>query len=184
MSEDHKEEAQKIQTLLNKLRADHTREVDTQEINGTWHTIEYCVTCSDYEDIPDWPCSTLLMLDNYEALIELVAHIRPEVLEFAGEMEDKLRKHDRDKDGWKIDLGKGDAKDLLDLLYKLGQHQIKLHKLLFYNSYRGDTFKDITPEFLDNVVSSAADVANFAMMIADNARGWKELLRESEGDSC
>lgn len=166
-------EARKINNLMNSLKKAHTKEHSPLE------NLEFCKEC-----FQDWPCPTILMLDNYEELIKLVTHLRPEVLEFAGEMEKKLRKYDGDRDGWNIDLGKRDAKKLLKLQYAMSEHQIKLHNLMFLNSYRGDTFKDVTPEFLDSVISSAADVANFAMMIADNARRWKELLKERQGDEA
>lgn len=167
MSADHKEEAQKISALMLRQRIDHIRETDTQEVDGTWHTIEYCSVCSDSIDIPDWPCPTILMLDNYEELIKLVAYLRPEVLEFSREMEKKLRKHDGDRDGWVIETGES----LYPLYRSLMNHTKKLLK---------PTLTIDTPDSLDAIISSAADVANFAMMIANNARRWKELLKEGE----
>jgi hypothetical protein len=180
MSTNTREETQKIYSLMKKLRADHTREVDTQEIKGTWHTIEYCVTCSDYEDIPDWPCPTILMLDHYEALLELVAHLRPEVLEFAGEMEDKLRKHDGDRQGWNL----GPSDTLYPLHTSLKDHVDKLNFVAVISRLSRRSSQPDTPESLEAIISSSADVANFAMMIADNARRWKELLKERQGDEA
>ena len=88
---------------------------------------------------------------------------RPSVLWFADRMEAKLRKNDH-KGGWKA----SELSELLVLLEKevaeLGQAAFRLACL------------EITDSTIHGVIDEAVDVANFAMMIADNARTYKKAL--------
>ena len=76
---------------------------------------------------------------------------RQEVLKFAQEMERKLRLHD-DRPHWKDS----------DFDYLFGRLKEEFFELL----------DEVTSEEIDpkKIIDEAADVANFAMMIADNAR--------------
>ena len=78
---------------------------------------------------------------------------RPDVLAFAVLMELKLRHNDH-KDHWRL-LGLEEMLRLLDI--------------------EVDELKDATQDNVssDNIALEAADVANFAMMIADNCGGLK-----------
>lgn len=88
--------------------------------------------------------TTALSVANADGGIEL----RPEVRWFAEQMELKLRENDH-KGGW--------SKCPVDYLFsRLGQEVMELDKAL-----------DFHIDF-DGAISEAADVANFAMMIADN----------------
>ena len=73
--------------------------------------------------------------------------IRKEVMWFARRMELKLRENDH-KDHWT-------GCDFEYLFRRLMEESTELHAA-----------------FLDDQIDEAADVANFAMMIADNARGY------------
>ena len=79
--------------------------------------------------------------------------LRPEVQWFAEQMEIQLRANDH-KGGWQ-------TTDQLDLLHRIRQEATELKQALLPEVF-GETGKD--------VISEAADVANFAMMIADNAK--------------
>lgn len=83
---------------------------------------------------------------------------RTEVRWFAGEMEKKLAKHDTDRNGW---LGV----PATDLFRLMGEHEAKL----LGSVVEGDTAK---------IISAAADVANYCLMIADNAL-WDQTIREA-----
>jgi len=82
-----------------------------------------------------------------------MAELRPAVHMFAKDMEARLRKNGH-KTGWR---------NLRDshLVSRLVQELGELLKLLNFHSI----------EFRDAVIDECADVANFAMMIADNHRG-------------
>jgi len=88
---------------------------------------------------------------------------RPSVLWFAERMEAKLRENDH-KGGWNA----SEFSELLVLLEKevaeLGQAAFRLACL------------EITDSTIHGVIDEAVDVANFAMMIADNARTYKKAL--------
>lgn len=77
---------------------------------------------------------------------------RPEVLWFATEMEKHLREHDgtKGKQGWH-DM------TFLELCDLLGDEREELADVLWHGT-------------LEDVIREAADVANIAMMIADNSR--------------
>jgi len=77
---------------------------------------------------------------------------------FAIQMESKLRMHDRKKDGWD-----GDKTPNSYLLARLKQELSELQ----------DALTDGEP---GDIIEEAADVANFAMMIADRARNKIESL--------
>ena len=78
--------------------------------------------------------------------------LRPEVQWFAEQMELKLRANDH-KGGWANE-------DLLWLWSRIREEWEELHTAIFC--------QDPIPQ--DLIVGEAADVANFAMMVADNAR--------------
>ncbi len=83
--------------------------------------------------------------------------LRPPVLAFAWLMEQTLRKHDSDKDGWhEADWGW--------LLGRLQEETLELREALTL----GRSPVEIGRE--------AADIANFAMMIADNCLALKTTL--------
>jgi len=77
--------------------------------------------------------------------------LRPEVQWFAGIMESKLQQHDEDRyvDGWKDE-------NALWLFERLVQEVFELHEALIKTTYSEE-----------EVIKECADVANFAMMIAD-----------------
>lgn len=84
---------------------------------------------------------------------------RTELRWFAGEMEKKLAKHDHDRDGW---LGV----PATNLFRLMGEHEAKL----LGSVVEGDHEK---------IIGAAADVANYCLMIADNAL-WDKTIREAE----
>lgn len=106
---------------------------------------------------------------------------RPEVRAFADLMEAQLRANDH-KPGWKDDTD-------LDLFERLGQESAELLAALRRNAKRlmwGDSW--VMEDTVPRVGAEAADVANFAMMIADvcGALKLKEngLSREELGGSA
>lgn len=112
--------------------------------------------------------------DLLSEIIKIKEHslfgVRPEVVQFAQNMEFKLRKNE-DKGGWE-DMG------LLPLFAKLGEEVGELGKVLFYgHSNTGEIFQDFMP---DEITREAADVANIAMMIADQADRFERKIKEQE----
>jgi NTP pyrophosphatase (non-canonical NTP hydrolase) len=91
---------------------------------------------------------------------EALAEIRPEVRMFAVQMETQLRANDH-KPGWSGDR-------LVDLLQRIYDEAHELNEAINCDGGR--------PE---RIIKEAADVANFAMMIADNAQ--RALLRARGG---
>lgn len=81
--------------------------------------------------------------------------IRKEVLEFAQDMEIKLKEND-DKEGWK-----GESFE-----YLFANLQEEVHELSRYFD-KNVAYKWITK---DEIIRECADIANFAMMIADKCR--------------
>ena len=79
----------------------------------------------------------------------------PEVVAFADAMEAQLRANDH-KPGWKNDWSK-------DLLKRLREETDELEKTLE------------EPDYTGNILKEAADVANFAMMIADVCGGLNKV---------
>ena len=83
--------------------------------------------------------------------------LRPTVQWFAEQMELKLRANDH-KDGWSDERIQSLMKRLYGEAWELS---------LVLERYQADTIH----ESLDpRIIAEAADVANFAMMVADNAR--------------
>lgn len=83
---------------------------------------------------------------------------RPAVAWFAEQMEQKLQANDHKPDWERVD------RDELDWLFiRLLEEALELHKAALYAGQGPWTKKD--------VVEEAADVANFAMMIADKVTG-------------
>lgn len=92
---------------------------------------------------------------------------------FSTEMLKKLEAH-KDKSGW-------GTMEPLPLLAKLTEEAGEVGKLLF-NAFEGDSgsFGDLHEDELRELIAECADVANIAMMIADNAAA---TLMNREG-SC
>jgi NTP pyrophosphatase (non-canonical NTP hydrolase) len=87
---------------------------------------------------------------------------RPAVQWFAGEMEEKLRKNDhRGPDGWK-----GCRFDYLT--GRLMQEMMEVFREL-WRANADTRIAKIDSEVARKITDECADVANFAMMIADNA---------------
>lgn len=105
-----------------------------------------------------------------EASIEhrvAVTGLRETLLWFAEAMEAKLRKNDH-KGGW---LGPEFTTD--DAMKRLGQEADELRSELAADCRRGccpSPEHRLTPEAIQRIVGECADVANFAMMIADRVR--------------
>ena len=98
-------------------------------------------------------------------------YLRPEVLWFACEMEKKLRENDY-KGGWR----ECDYSYLFERIW----HEFKELLSCFD---RTDTGETVPTKSAEVICEEAADIANFAMMIADNARRIAERLRQKGGDS-
>ena len=86
--------------------------------------------------------------------------LRPEVAWFALQMEMKLRKNDH-KGGWQDD-------SLRALLRRLKDELGELHWELIDRAHAGHDLN------IELVIDEATDVANFAMMIADNAQSGRD----------
>ena len=115
---------------------------------------------------PDSPFLSTLVPTSYAAYrfavglpsgMDLMANLklRPEVQWFAEQMERTLRKNDH-KGGWQVDSSGA-------LLTRLKEETEELQAALIQG-------QDIAPEYS---IKEAADVANFAMMLADNARNLR-----------
>lgn len=157
-----------INETINLIRLEHVKWTETQEIEGNLVKLEYCPYCYDTYDVQVWPCGYIAMIDHYTDIMGVVANLRDEVLEFAEAMEAKLKKHDGDKTGW---IMEDTALSLSGLRKSLHGHMMKL-----------DLSAIGWPYDYERIMSNAADVGNFAMMIYDNARAWKE--REDSSDEA
>jgi hypothetical protein len=100
--------------------------------------------------------------------LELALVLRDEVHQFAQLMEIKMRKHDP-VTRWK-------KSKRTDLFLALKKEMDKLEPLA---KYAGVNEKTITPEA---IASQAADVANFAMMIADVCGGLKWITEKETAE--
>lgn len=92
-----------------------------------------------------------------------VAHLRPSVAQFAIEMENALRKHDNKKggqDNWRNDPPR-------ELMRRMLEEAIELDR-------------ELDEGGAEQIVKEAADVANFAMMVADAS----EHLAEDVESRC
>jgi NTP pyrophosphatase (non-canonical NTP hydrolase) len=90
--------------------------------------------------------------------------LRPAVLWFGQQMEAALRRHD-DRPGW------ADA-DAEWLLSRLRQETYELEvALLHHHAMSNQASEQVNNRMSNRIISEAADVANFCMMLADNARG-------------
>src|SRR5271157_741215 len=87
-------------------------------------------------------------------------YIRPVVKWFAGEMETKLRNHD-DRHGW------NDA-EMVWLFHRVRDETSELN-LVLQEYITHSSFSPKWSGISKDVISECADVANFCMMIADNA---------------
>lgn len=82
--------------------------------------------------------------------------LRPPLHKFSIEMEKALRRNDH-KDGWESDT-------FDDLLVRVKEETEELEGAI------ADVLSQPTTERVERLIREAADVANFAMMIADNCR--------------
>ena len=92
---------------------------------------------------------------------------RQQVQWFARLMERELQEND-DKGGWET------CPDDY-LVRRIDDERAELARLLRKLQRKIDRDVDLTPAEVEQVLSEAADVANFAMMIADN---WKANLED------
>jgi len=120
----------------------------------------YCPACNS--DIDAARAEGVAALQQAAEQIAENAHCswRPEVRAFADLMEAQLRANDH-KPGWKDDAD-------LDLFERLGEESTELLAALHRNAKRlmwGDSW--VMEDTVPRVGLEAADVANFAMMIAD-----------------
>ena len=92
-------------------------------------------------------------------------YLRPEVLWFACEMEKKLRENDYKGGWWECDF---------PYLFECMWHE---YKELMNCFDRTDTGERVPIKSAKVICGEAADIANFAMMIADNARRIAERLK-------
>lgn len=83
--------------------------------------------------------------------------LRPQIKWFAGKMESKLKKNDH-KGGW-------EGEDVIWLLKRAEEELEELKEILD----ESEALACNVPNFVDKdkIISEAADVANFLMMIAD-----------------
>lgn len=96
----------------------------------------------------------------------ILGEIRQEILWFAKQMEEKLKANDH-KPGWK-----DDSFDVL--LERLKEECLELRSTVYFGLEKGLCNES-------EVVKEAVDVANFAMMIADNAAN--RLRNDAKGDN-
>jgi regulator of replication initiation timing len=111
---------------------------------------------------------------HLKSVIEDACHVRPVVLWFACEMERQLKANDR-KGGWsdctdgyllaKLDEEVGEVKEAVQAV-----HDDLAYKAMSFGE-RGD--RGGLAGLIERVINEAADVANIAMMVADNARPRK-----------
>lgn len=113
-----------------------------------------------------WPCPSLLMIQHYEEIMGVVAYMRDPVLYFAREMESRLREND-DKGGWRIEIPEHGS--LYHFTNSIDRHLFGLRMV--------SSVWPFTEKRLDAMIRKSVHIANFAMMIADNALHWKELLK-------
>ena len=88
--------------------------------------------------------------------------LRKEVLWFARQMETKLRENDH-RGGW-------DDSNTAYLFRRLSEERRELRRVFDADEKRYRSGLSSTREYPVKLAREAADVANFAMMIADNAR--------------
>ena len=98
-------------------------------------------------------------------------YIRPVVKWFAGEMETKLRNHD-DRHGWN-DAG------MVWLFHRVRDETSELN-LVLQEYITHSSFSPKWSGISKDVISECADVANFCMMIADNANRGVTRTRGTE----
>lgn len=106
---------------------------------------------------------------------EGAAYLRPEVLVFATAMEERLRANDH-KPGWLDDSPEA-------LFARLREEADELRNVFQNESDESDSGDWITlpgPLMQSNVLSEAADVANFAMMIADRVGALNVVASQKE----
>ena len=125
-----------------------------------------------YNWIADWPIIVERPLSLEDALCRATG-LRLEVLRFAKLMEGKLRKHDEDRgqQGWVND----EPESLADRIgtYTLGGDASELCELFNAIERWRVGPAHLNEKQVKAVAEEAADVANFAMMVADVVGGLK-----------
>lgn len=96
------------------------------------------------------------VLERLLGELEEFRQLRESVRWFAGEMEKKLKAHD-DRPGWK--------KDHFEVLF---------HRLVEEANELAECLHPVNTLGTTRLIKEAADVANFAMMLADNAKTLSE----------
>jgi len=92
-----------------------------------------------------------------------ISVLREEVMEFAGVMEARLQIHE-DKGSWE-DIS-------LDELFAAVVRQVfEMHELLVLTNQDRVNEGGVQDCCLNDIINKAADIGNYAMMMADNASG-------------
>jgi hypothetical protein len=101
--------------------------------------------------------------------------VRPEVAQFAEEMEKQLRANE-DKGGWK-------SCDRRFLLEELCKNYYRLEEMLIWFEGPGNTKRNtlVSDENMPEILRRCANIANFVMMIADNHGGLMEGATTNAG---
>jgi len=107
------------------------------------------------------------MIDAGEGVwIDPEQYLRSPLILFAKRMEDKLRENDH-KTGWLNDSMWSLFKRILDEGHELS------NVIMIYEAMKESEPDASKIEMLERIIDEAADVANFAMMVADLARHAK-----------
>lgn len=134
----------------------------TTTSGGRKHTLEFTFHGEEGREARDRLHDAILLAARDEGRAEgLGGEWRPEVVAFANIMEAKLQENDH-KGGWKTD-------DAEDLFVRLGEECVELSEAIGLWRIQDD-WRSAALHLLacrKNVAREAADVANFAMMIAD-----------------
>lgn len=136
-----------MNTQTDKIR--EALEAHLRSIRAVWSKADQGLR----DDLEKLRGETFAILSELEAQPQQEPVLRPAVLWFAQQMEAKLRANDH-KSGW-------EGMSWEDLIYRLRDETIEL----------GSLFDKSTGKVLggsNDIIKEAADVANFAMMLADN----------------
>jgi NTP pyrophosphatase (non-canonical NTP hydrolase) len=102
-------------------------------------------------------------LEQFTINVDLNTFLRPELKTFVIQMEEEMRANDhKGKDGWKTYSESHLFAKLLAEIQELYEAMVKAR-----------TVRE-THRYIDDVISECADVANFAMMLADNVTKKRE----------
>lgn len=139
-----------------------------EDPDPTWHCCNWSEVVEKIEAAlsTDSGRATLERIKGLEAKATRLDSLRPEVLWFAEQMESQLRLHDeaKGKQGWK-------GMTFLELFELLDEERKELS-----NALRDGTAEDLIHE--------AADVANIAMMVADNAKTAIDAYLKAGGEGA